>query len=145
MFGYKSHLTIDRRHGLIRTWSVTDAAAHDSRSLPDRLDTENTASSVSADTAYRTQRNREALQRRSLRARIQFRRPPRRRLSGSRARANAARAKVRSASEHVWARQKHRRALFVRTIGRARVKIGLANLAYNFTRLMGLDTQGAPA
>jgi len=34
MFGYKSHLNIDRRHGLIRTWSVTDAAAHDSRSVP---------------------------------------------------------------------------------------------------------------
>ena len=44
VFGYKSHLNIDRRHGLIRGWTVTDAAAHDSRSLPDLLDAENTAS-----------------------------------------------------------------------------------------------------
>lgn len=44
VFGYKSHLNIDRRHGLIRGWAVTDAAAHDSRSLPDLLDAENTAS-----------------------------------------------------------------------------------------------------
>ena len=28
-FGYKNHVGIDRRHGLIRTWSVTDAARHD--------------------------------------------------------------------------------------------------------------------
>jgi hypothetical protein len=38
-------------------------------------------------------------------------------------------------------------APFVRTIGLARVqvKIGMANLAYNFTRLVWLSTQAAPA
>ena len=43
------------------------------------------------------------------------------------ARANAAQARVRSAIEHVFVRQKRCMALFVRTIGlaRARVKIGL--------------------
>lgn len=146
VFGYKSHLNIDRRHGLIRAWTVTDAAAHDSRSLMDLLDAENTASSVWADTAYRTERNLNVLSRRGLREKMQFRRPPRRRLSYPHATANAARARVRSAIEHVFARQKYRMNLFVRTIGlaRARVKIGLANLAYNFTRLAWLDTQVAP-
>jgi transposase, IS5 family len=141
VFGYKSHLNIDRQHGLIRGWTVTDAAAHDSRSFADLLDTENTASSVWADTAYRTRRNLQAVQRRGLRERIQFRRPPRRRLSAAHAKANAARARVRSAIEHVFARQKHRMALFVRTIGlaRARVKIGLANLAYNIKRYVWLS------
>jgi transposase, IS5 family len=100
---------------------VTDAAAHDSRSFPELLDKENTASGVGADTAYRTLRNLDAVQRRGLRERIQFRRPPRRRLSAPRAKANAARARVRSAVEHVFARQKHRMALFVRTIGLARL------------------------
>ena len=28
-FGDTSHINIDRRHGLIRTWTATDAAAHD--------------------------------------------------------------------------------------------------------------------
>ena len=28
-FGYKSHIGIDRRHRLIRRWTVTDAARHD--------------------------------------------------------------------------------------------------------------------
>jgi hypothetical protein len=38
-------------------------------------------------------------------------------------------------------------ALFVRTIGldRAQVKIGMANLAYSFTRLAWLSARAAPA
>jgi IS5 family transposase len=143
IFGYKSHIGIDRRHGLIRRWTVTDAAQHDSRSFPALLDSENTASRVWADTAYRTKRNLEALERRGLSERIQFRRAPRRGLSEQQAKANTARARIRSSIEHVFAAQKHRMALFVRTIGlaqaqaqaQAQVKIGMANLAYNFTRL----------
>lgn len=147
IFGYKSHIGIDRRHGLIRRWAVTDAAQHDSRSFPALLDPENTASHVWADTAYRTRRNLEVLERRGLSERILFRRPPRRELSEQQAKANAARARIRSGIEHVFAAQKHRMALFVRTIGlaRAQVKIGMANLAYNFTRLAWLSTRTAPA
>ncbi len=53
-------------------------------------------------------------------------------------RANAAKSTVRSAIEHVFARQKGPMALVVRTIGigRATVKIGLANLAYNLKRFV---------
>ena len=36
-FGYQSHLSIDRRHGLIRRWAVTDAAAYAGRLLRDGL------------------------------------------------------------------------------------------------------------
>jgi IS5 family transposase len=54
---------------------------------------------------------------------------------------------VRSAIEHVFAGQKHRMKLFVRTIGlaRAKAKIGMANLAYNFTRLVWLEARNASA
>ena len=56
-------------------------------------------------------------------------------------------AAVRSAVEHVFAGQKHRMGLVVRTIGiaRARIKIGMANLAYNFQRLAWLEGRTAPA
>jgi transposase, IS5 family len=62
-------------------------------------------------------------------------------------RGNATRARVRSRVEHVFAAQKCRLGLIVRTVSmvRARVKIGLANLAYNFTRLVWLHGQTAPA
>jgi IS5 family transposase len=145
IFGYKSRISIDRRHGLIRRWTVTDAAQHDSRNFVDLLDAGNTASRVWADTAYRTKRNLQALERRGLSERIQFRKPPRRGLSEQQAKANASRARIRSSIEHVFAAQKYRKALFVRTIGiaRAHAKIGMANLAHNFTRLAWLSTRTA--
>ena len=33
-FGYKNHVGIDRRRGLIRSWTVTDASRHDGALLP---------------------------------------------------------------------------------------------------------------
>jgi hypothetical protein len=52
------------------------------------------------------------------------------------ARANAARSAIRARVEHVFAHQKNRYGLFIRTIGiaRAQPKLTLANLAYNFDR-----------
>src|SRR3954451_6605209 len=41
-FGYKNHVGIDRRHGLIRTWTVTDAARHDGAQLPGLISKANT-------------------------------------------------------------------------------------------------------
>ncbi|MEO0631977.1 MAG: transposase, partial [Planctomycetota bacterium] len=61
VYGYKSHVGADRRHRLIRTWSVTDAASYDGRALPALLDTSNTGSEVWADTAYRRRRNEKRI------------------------------------------------------------------------------------
>ena len=47
VFGYKNHIGIDRRYGLIRTWLVSDAAAHDGARLREGLvDGNNFASDV---------------------------------------------------------------------------------------------------
>ena len=45
-FGYKNHVSADKRHRLIRKWVVTDAAAHDGKQLRRLLDKKNTASAV---------------------------------------------------------------------------------------------------
>ena len=45
-YGYKNHIGIDRRHKLVRCWSVTPASTHDSQALDDILDESNTASGV---------------------------------------------------------------------------------------------------
>jgi len=52
---------------------------------------------------------------------------------------------VRTAVEHVFARQKGPMGLFIRTIGiaRARTRIGLANLVYNMHRMGWLMGQAA--
>src|SRR3546814_4134801 len=60
-------------------------------------------------------------------------------------RANNRKSKIRSKVEHVFAEQKYRMGLFIRTIGieRARVKIGLANIVYSIKRLMFLERMQA--
>jgi len=142
-FGYKNHITIDREHGLIRTWTVTDAARHDGAQLPNLVSNNNTASSVWADTAYRSKANEQHLADNGLRSQIHRKKPAGKPTPVNIARANSAKSKIRSAVEHVFARQKGPMGLIVRTIGiaRARVKIGLANIAYNMTRAVWLTAR----
>jgi IS5 family transposase len=74
-------------------------------------------------------------------SRVHRKKPTGRPMAGRTRRANARKSGVRSRIEHVFAEQKSRMGLLVRTIGiaRARVKIGLANLAYNMKRLIWLE------
>jgi IS5 family transposase len=146
-FGYKNHVSIDRAHGLIRSWAATHAAAHDGARLEAVLDRENTASDVWADTAYRSAKNETMLAARGLVSRIHRKKPQGRPMPERMRRANARKSAVRSRVEHVFAHQKGIMGLMVRTIGmaRAEVKIGLANLAYNIRRLVWLSGRAAPA
>jgi IS5 family transposase len=58
IFGYRNHVSIDRRFGFIRRWAATDAATYEGRRLRQGLlDKSNTASGVWADTAYRSAAN----------------------------------------------------------------------------------------
>jgi IS5 family transposase len=134
-FGYKNHAAIDRHHGFIRGWSVTDAAAYDGAQLQSVL-RRNTGSKVWADTAYRSKKNEAWLSKHGYVSDIHRKKPKGRPMSVRISRANGRRSRVRSAIEHVFARQKGPMGLFVRTIGivRAKAKIGMANLAYNMTR-----------
>jgi transposase, IS5 family len=140
-FGYKNVVSIDRRHGLIRRWTTRDAAAHDGAGLAAVLDDENTASDVWADTAFRSARNEALLTARGLVSRMHRKKPRGRPMAARTRRANGRKSAVRAAVEHVFAQQKGPMALMVRTIGiaRARVKIGLANLAYNIKRYVWLS------
>jgi len=147
VFGYKNHVGIDREFGFLRRYTVTHGAAYDGGQLGAVLDRDNTASDVWADTAYRSAANLDLLERRGLKPQFQRKKPRGRAMPVHIARGNATRARVRSRVEHIFAAQKCRLGLVVRTIGmvRARVKIGLANLAYNFTRLAWLKGRAAPA
>jgi len=147
VFGYKNHVGIDREFGFLRRYTVTHGAAYDGGQLGAVLDRDNTASDVWADTAYRSAANLDLLERRGLKPQFQRKKPRGRAMPVHIARGNPTRARGRSRVEHVFAAQKCRLGLVVRTIGmvRARVKIGLANLAYNFTRLAWLKGRAAPA
>ena len=146
VFGYKNHLGIDRCHGFIRSFTVTDAATHDGRQLGKLLDPDNTASSVWADTAYRSAANVALLARRGLVPQFQRPKPRGKPMPANRRRGNATRARVRIAIEHVFAAQKCRFGLVVRSVGlpRATTKLGLANLVTTMRRLVWFETRAAP-
>jgi IS5 family transposase len=138
VFGYKSHISIDRRFGFIRESAVTAASAAGGRQLKRRVSRDNTGSEVWADSAYRSQANEKWLAQRMLTSRIHRRKPGGKPMPRNIARANARKSAIRAAVEHVFAHQKNRFGLFIRTIGlaRAEAKLTLANIAYNFDRLI---------
>lgn len=137
-FGYKSSVSICRTFGFIRKCKVTDGARFDGRMLRDVVTSDNTASDVWADTAYRSQANEAWLKRQSRVSRIHRKKPRGKPMPDHVRRGNATKSKIRARVEHVFARQKDQMGLFIRTIGlkRAEAKITLANLAYNMHRLV---------
>jgi IS5 family transposase len=147
-FGYKSHISIDRRHGIIRRGKVTDAAAHDGARLREGLiDPDNTASDVWADSAYRSAENERFLARIGKVSRIHRRKPQGKPMPRCTARANAKKSAVRAHVEHPFAHQKGPMGLVIRTIGiaRATATVTLANMAYNMRRWCWLDGRSLPA
>ncbi len=143
VFGDKSHLAIDRRFGFIRSFAVTDAARHDGALLRELVRTDNTASEVWADTAYRSRANEAWLASKGRISRLHRRKPKGRPMAERTRKANARKSAVRARIEHVFAHQKERMDLFIRTIGqvRAEAQIGLAHLAYNLQRFVFHERQ----
>lgn len=145
-YGYKNHVNVDRQHNLIRRYTVTDAAVHDSQVLEDVLQAEAAGREVWADAAYRSREIETHLRRRQLGSRIQhksYRQTP---LTVRQKGRNQKQARTRARVEHVFGH--HDMAMggqLIRTIGlvRTRAKIGLRNLAYNFHRFLWL-TLSAP-
>lgn len=147
-YGYKNHVSVDRRHKLVRRYTVTDAARHDSQEVGAVLDPDNTAADVWADSAYRSAGIETALAGRGLRSRIHRRAARKRPLSPREQQGNATRSRVRARVEHVFGHQASAMGgKFVRTIGlvRARAKIGMQNLVYNMRRFAFLERTATAA
>jgi transposase, IS5 family len=141
-YGYKNHVTVDRRHKLVRRYHVTDAAVHDSQVLDEVLDPDNTASGVWADSAYRSAAIETKLEEKGLKSRIHHKGHRDKPLTAREKRGNKTRSKVRARVEHVFGAQSNDMGgTLVRGIGlvRAKARIGLKNLAYNMRRLVQLE------
>lgn len=123
VFGYQNHISIDCGFGFIRTWSATGAAAYEgARPREGLLDNANTGSSVWADTAYRSAANEGFMEKNGFVSRVHRKKTKGKPMPDATRRANAERSKVRSRVEHVFAEQKDRMGLFIRTVGVARAK-----------------------
>ena len=145
-FGYKNHIGIDRTHKLVRRYTVSDAALHDSRELEELLDWDNSSRDVWADSAYRSEKAEAMLKGHGLRSRLHRHAKRAHPLNERQKAANTTRSRVRARVEHVFGHQATAMgAKLVRTIGlaRARAKIGMMNLAYNMSRLAYLHQMAA--
>ena len=125
VFGYKNHVVIDRAYGFIRGSAVTDAARHDGKMLRHLVTSDNLAAGVWADSAYRSKANEAWLAGKGRVSHVHRKKPKGRAMPGRTARANARKSAIRAPVEHVFAHQKDRMGLFIRTIGlkRAEAKI----------------------
>ena len=133
---------IDRQHKLIRRYQVTDASVHDSQVLEELLSSDNTASGVWADSAYRSKAIEEKVKKRRLRSRIHRKGCRNRPLQDWEKAGNRSRSRFRARVEHVFGAQRNDMGgTLVRSIGfvRAKARIGLKNLAYNMRRLVHLQ------
>lgn len=147
-FGYKNHISIDRRHGIIRREKATDASAHDGARLREGLiDGDNTGSEVWADTAYRSNANEAYLEKHGKKSRIHYKKPKGKPMPLHVKRGNATKSKIRARVEHVFGEQKSKMNLTIRTIGikRAQATITLANMVYNMKRWCWLNSRNASA
>jgi len=145
-YGYKNHISVDRKHKLIRRYAETDASVHDSQKLDEVLDKSNTSNEVWADSAYRSAETEAKLKARGYKSRIHRRGARNHPLCKRQQAANTTRSRVRARVEHVFGDQQNAMGgKLVRTIGmaRARAKIGLMNLVYNMRRLVQLERMAA--
>ena len=144
-FGYKNHISVDVKYKLIRRFQVSSAEVHDSHVFEDLLDHYNTSRDVWADSAYRSQKRVEHLKETGYREYLNRKGVRHRKLSRWEQQGNRTWSKIRSRVEHVFGAQAIAAVtLIIRTIGiaRARVKIGLRNLAYNINRFSILMATG---
>ena len=145
-YGYKNHISLDRRHKLVRRYTVTDAARHDSQELDALLDADNTCCEVWADSAYRSADIEAGRADKGYKSRIHRRGARNRPLSRREQRGNTTRSRVRARVEHVFGHQATAMGgKLVRTIGlvRAKLKIGMQNLTYNMSRFAHLRRAAA--
>lgn len=143
-FGYKNHIEADVKHKFIRRYEVTDASVHDSNVFESLLDPSNTSRDVYADSAYRSEEHENNLKDHGYRPHLQRKGCRNRQLTEWEKQGNRTRAKVRSRVEHIFGAMRQRAGdVILRTVGfaRAKVKLGLRNLAYNMDRFCILKTK----
>jgi IS5 family transposase len=153
-YGFKNHINADQTHKLIQRYTVTNAAVHDSQAMDDLLDTQADANGdkrpVYADSAYRSKEREAELAEQNIQSHICEKGSRGHPLNEEQKADNHQKSKVRSRVEHIFGAQAQMGGHWVRTIGllRAKIKIGMMNLAYNMMRLVQLtrrDRRGAPA
>lgn len=144
-FGYKNHISIDRKSGFVRRYKITDAAVHDSQVLGEILDPDNEGDQIWADSAYRSEEIEWVLERIGFESEIHERGYRNRKLTEEQKDKNREKSRIRAKVEHVfgtWVTVMGGK--MIRFIGKTRIEtaVGLKNLAYNLRRYIFWETKG---
>lgn len=144
-YGYKNHVNADTKHKLIRKYDVTPATTGDIKCFEDLLDERNDDKKVWADSAYCSEDSEKMLEANGYISRLIRRNKSHFPEWSEQSRENSRRAKIRKRVEHVFGfMENSMNRMYIRTIGltRARAKITLMNLVYNFCRFEQLERLG---
>lgn len=136
-YGYKNHISVDKKRKFICSYTVTNAAIHESKVFDELIDKRKVPCRIWGDSAYDTKSIAETLEKFKVKNSIQKQARGTQILSKKQSRLNRLFGKVRKRIEHVFGYQTNSMARkFIRSIGiqRAQSVIGLKNLAYNFSR-----------
>ncbi len=145
IYGYKDHINVDRDTKLIAAWQDTPAQVHDSHVLEALLRSpEEGGAEIHADSAYRCAEQETRLEEAKYVSHIHEKGTRAQPLTDGQKASNREKSRTRSRVEHVFgAMTNDMGGICIRTIGcaRARVQIGLMNLAYNIKRVALLIRQ----
>jgi IS5 family transposase len=132
-YGYKDHVKVDKKSKIITKHQTTSAEVHDSRELGNLIDDEDKR--IYGDSAYTGEEVQSCIPE-TVENRINEKGYRNRPLTRAQERDNIAKSRIRARVEHVFGAMTHYGGIFIRTIGmrRARLQIGLLNLAYNMAR-----------
>ena len=155
-YGYKTHVSVDRKTKLVIEERSTAANVHDSQVFDELLGKpKKRGRDVWADSAYRSAEQERSLKRHGFRSHVHERAYRGRPLSDAQQRDNRRKSRVRVRVEHVFATMTQMGGMTVRTIGieRMRAWSTMKALSYNLKRLevlirlrkIPIDGIGAPA
>lgn len=147
-YGYKNHIKADEKSKLIDAYTVTGASTHDSQTLDTLLDKKDKGQPLYADSAYTGEEQEVIIENSKMINLVHekgYRNKP---LTETQKQNNKSKSKIRARVEHIFGHiENSMKGSYMRCIGilRAKVIIGLTNLAYNISRAvqLGIQMQGA--
>ena len=142
-YGYKDHISIDKKYKFIRKYEITDASVHDSQVIGNLLDGENEGDELWADSAYFAEKIDMILTLMVFDVKIHERAFKNKPLTEKQKENNTEKSKIRARVEHVfgcWVMSMGGKLLRSIGIDRAKTNLGLKNLVYNMRRFICLES-----
>jgi transposase, IS5 family len=141
-YGYKNHVKVDAKSKLIVKYEVTDASVHDSQTLENLLDENDSDEDFYGDSAYRGQKQQDIISQKEMidkTCKKGYKNNP---LTEQDHAINKEKSRIRSRVEHIFGfMEGSMNGMNLYAIGQKRIEglVGLMNLTYNMFRKIQLQ------